>query len=411
MELKTPFVDCVPPLSLFEKEELTNKIREAGRALSPIIVTVENEILDGHNRYEICKKYKLDFQIEVDKRSANWDEERKKFEVREIALAQRNLSPNQKSELLEIRNKLIQSKKEKEGLTQQQVGDYFGLSRRHVGRVLEAMDTGANTSKTDCRVKAGSKAKEEITQRVIAGETQQQVAADYGITQRQVSNIVSKVKKSKELESKRTTEFADPNLRFELGDFEEVLSDIPDGSVDAIITDPPYPAEFIECWTKLGRFAKRVLKPNGFCIAYSGQLNLPEVYRRMSEHLDYVWTFSLIHSGKHQFINPRNLYCGWKPILVYQNGFKKLAGNAFTDIIQGTGLEKDAHRWQQSELELKDIIEYYTCPGETILEPFAGGGTTISAALKLGRNVVAAEINKESFKSANRRLSDDCKLL
>lgn len=409
MELKTPFLDCVPPLSSFEKEELTNKLKEAGRAISPIIVTVENEILDGHNRYEICKKYKLEFQIEIDKRSADWDEERKKFEVREIALAQRNLSPNQKTELLDIRNKLIQSKKEKDKLTQQQIGEYFGLSQQAIQKILLVIQLGGNTNKTDCRVKAGSKAKEEIAARVLAGEKQQQVAADFGITQGQVSNIVSKIKKSKELESKRTTEFADPNLRFELGDFEEVLKDVPDGSIDAIITDPPYPAEFIECWTKLARFAKRVLKTNGFCIAYSGQLNLPEVYRRMSEHLDYVWTFSLIHSGKHQFINPRNLYCGWKPILVYQNGFKKLAGNAFTDIIQGTGLEKDAHRWQQSELELKDIIEYYTCPGETILEPFAGGGTTISAALKLNRNVIAAEIDEKSYKSANARLSESVK--
>jgi len=53
------------------------------------------------------------------------------------------------------------------------------------------------------------------------------------------------------------------NIDLRHGDFKEVLADIPDGSVDCIITDPPYPYEFIECWSDLAVFAKRVLKPNG----------------------------------------------------------------------------------------------------------------------------------------------------
>ena len=52
------------------------------------------------------------------------------------------------------------------------------------------------------------------------------------------------------------------NIDFRLGDFEEVFADVPDGSIDCIITDPPYPHQFIECLTKLSRFAKRVLKPH-----------------------------------------------------------------------------------------------------------------------------------------------------
>ena len=39
-----------------------------------------------------------------------------------------------------------------------------------------------------------------------------------------------------------------------------------------ITENPPYPKEFIEVWSKLSRFAKRVLKPNGYCISYSGQM-------------------------------------------------------------------------------------------------------------------------------------------
>lgn len=196
------------------------------------------------------------------------------------------------------------------------------------------------------------------------------------------------------------------DVDFRIGDFEQVFTDIPDGSVDCIITDPPYPYEFIECWTKLSRFAKRVLKPHGFCIAYSGQMHLPEVMNRMSEHLDYYWTFSLLHTGTKQLINGRSLFCGWKPILIFQNGFKKI-NNPFDDFINGSGMEKSHHRWQQSEIELNHLIENFTQPNDLIIEPFAGGGTTIIACLKANRNIKASEIDLETYNVTKTRIYDE----
>tara|TARA_R100000654_G_scaffold13131_2_gene28599 strand:- start:16412 stop:17497 length:1086 start_codon:yes stop_codon:yes gene_type:complete len=185
-------------------------------------------------------------------------------------------------------------------------------------------------------------------------------------------------------------------IDYRLGDFVEQLKNIPNGSIDCIITDPPYPLEHIECWTNLAKEAKRLLKPNGFCIAYSGQQNLIEVYNRMNKYLDYYWTFSLNHSGNSQFIRYKNILCGWKPILVFQNGFKKI-DIVSKDVITGSGMEKEYHEWQQSEKELIYIIEKFTKIGDTILEPFAGSGTTIVAAAKLKRKVIACEIDEKSY--------------
>ena len=53
--------------------------------------------------------------------------------------------------------------------------------------------------------------------------------------------------------------------------------DIEPESVDLIFTDPPYPAEYLECWEQLAAFARKALKPTGLLIAYSGQFHLPEV--------------------------------------------------------------------------------------------------------------------------------------
>lgn len=193
------------------------------------------------------------------------------------------------------------------------------------------------------------------------------------------------------------------NIDFRLGDFEEVFADIPDGSVDCIITDPPYPKEFIECWTKLSRFAKRVLKPNGFCIAYSGQMNLPEVINRMSEFLDYYWTFAVYHEGQTQIVSGVNLICRWKPVLIFQNGKKKLS-NTIQDYFISENREKSDHDWQQSKSGVAYLIERFTEPGDLICEPFAGSGTTIKVAKALKRNIIAAEIDETTYNIAKTEL-------
>jgi len=195
------------------------------------------------------------------------------------------------------------------------------------------------------------------------------------------------------------------DIDFRLGDFEEVFKDIEDGSIDCIITDPPYPYEFIDCWSKLSRFAKRILKPNGYCIAYSGHIHLPEVMNRMGEHLTYYWTFNLIHTGNTALVQGRNVFSGWKPILVYQNGFSKNK-NLIDDCIQGTGTEKSHHIWQQATNELKHLIDGFTKPNDTIIEPFAGSGTTIIACLENNRNVLGAEIDEKTFNIAKQRIDE-----
>ena len=203
-------------------------------------------------------------------------------------------------------------------------------------------------------------------------------------------NIKEKIEKGKELSL---------DIDFRQGDFEEVLADIPDGSIDCIITDPPYPHEFIECWSKLSRFSKRVLKPHGFCIAYSGQMYLPEVINRMNEHLDYYWTFCLQHLGDTQIVNGVNVICKWKPVLIFQNGKRKI-NNTLIDFIISKGKEKHDHNWQQSRTGVYSIMEMFTEPGDIICEPFAGAGTTIVVAKELDRNIIAAEIDENTYNLA-----------
>jgi adenine specific DNA methylase Mod len=54
---------------------------------------------------------------------------------------------------------------------------------------------------------------------------------------------------------------------------------------------------------------------------------------------------------------------------------------------------------------LKRIISASSNPGDCVLDPFSGSGTTAAAAYQLGRNYVGIEISPEYVKNANERLA------
>lgn len=81
------------------------------------------------------------------------------------------------------------------------------------------------------------------------------------------------------------------------GDFRILSKKINNNTIDLILTDPPYPKEYLPLWAELGKIAKRILKPSGFLISYSGQNNLPFILGQLSNHLNYYWLGSLYHSG------------------------------------------------------------------------------------------------------------------
>jgi len=190
------------------------------------------------------------------------------------------------------------------------------------------------------------------------------------------------------------------------GKFQRHSKKIPPGSIDAIITDPPYSKEYLKDWKDLSLIAKKILKPSGFLITYSGILNLNEVFKIFDKNLIYYWQFIILHAGVKQLINPRNIFCGYKPILIYQKEPFKRINNQIEDIIEGAGREKEEHPWQQAEDEIKVLIETFTKPNDLILDPFAGSGTIPVACHKLKRKVLAIDDKEENIKTIETRLKE-----
>ncbi len=109
-------------------------------------------------------------------------------------------------------------------------------------------------------------------------------------------------------------------------------------------------------------------------------------------------------------MNSRCIRGRWKPIFLYvkRNCYRR--GRWIEDVIQGEGMEKDLHLWQQGEAEAAKLIESLTDPGDLICDPFLGSGATAAAAVKLGRRFIGCDIDPGAVAVARDRLQLPTKL-
>lgn len=202
----------------------------------------------------------------------------------------------------------------------------------------------------------------------------------------------------------RTTDWTEGNITGLLGDFRERLADIPDGSVDLIVTDPPYPAEYLPLWTDLAAEASRLLGPRGILFAWSGKIALPEVMERLGGHLTYGWVFRLELPGSHSRIMGRHIRQTWKPILAYTTG--TWPSNEWgEDMLTSPTREKTRYEWEQNAAPALELIERYSPEGGLIVDPFLGVGSFAVAAQQAKRRFIGCEIDVERLKESHDRVS------
>lgn len=192
-----------------------------------------------------------------------------------------------------------------------------------------------------------------------------------------------------------------------VGDFRTAGDVVPDNSVDLIFTDPPYDDYSARLYGDLAAFGARVLKPGGVCIAYSGQMHLPQIYAGMGRHLEYMWTCGIGHSGGATIFRKWRIANVWKPLLVYGNPpITAWWDVSFDDFVTG-GREKDMHPWQQAVSEAEHYISA-VCPRRGLVcDPFLGSGTSLVAAKRLGMRYIGMEINPATARTARQRISEE----
>ncbi len=172
------------------------------------------------------------------------------------------------------------------------------------------------------------------------------------------------------------------------------IGDLLDGAnIEAIMTDPPYPGQFLPLYGHLARCARKILPPGGSCLAMAGQYHLDKIIPMMSKHLDYYWLIDCQCRGANGRVWNRRIWQTWKPILWYvkdKRTIKKWTGDS---VISEYTRKKDSiyHKWAQSVPAFEAMLQIAAPDGGIVLDPFAGGGTAIIAGEQSGHTVFGME--------------------
>lgn len=191
-------------------------------------------------------------------------------------------------------------------------------------------------------------------------------------------------------------------------DCNEGMTCIPDDSIDLILTDPPYVKDQWEAaYQTLATQGARILKPSGYLISYCGHINLNRIMRIMDDAgLSYYWIVMQGNHGAKCLVHSRNIIAGFKPIIVYQKPPVKATNRVSLDVVTGKR-SKTYHAWQQDIHEAIHLLRVFAKPGDRVLDPFAGTGTTGLAAKALGLNYIGYEIDPETFAVALGRMEQE----
>lgn len=203
------------------------------------------------------------------------------------------------------------------------------------------------------------------------------------------------------------------------GDCVNILPQIATGIVDFILTDPPYvlrykprdgrtvPNDNNFAWLKPS-FAEmfRVLKHDSFCVSFYGW---PNAHKFVTAFLDAG--FRIVG----HFVFPKH-YTSGKGAVRYQHecayllakGRPAPLGEPIGDVIPwNTYTQNKYHPTQKPLAILKPLIEAFTVPGDLVLDPFSGSGSSLLAAKSLGRSWLGIEIDAKYHAAASGRLADD----
>jgi len=398
-----PVADIFPMMAEAEFQTLAADIKAHGLR-EPIWTDSDGCILDGRNRLRACRLADVPTAFRI----YNGDDPL--GFVISLNLHRRHLNESQRAmvaaRLAEWKNGLNQYSSGRANLPAHRAGALLGISERTVKTARAVRNNGTPT----------------LSEAVDVGLiTVSDAAGIVGLPTEEQEILVSDVKAGKHKTLRRAAaarrheirQTPPPNLpppdarcRLLMDGVADLAERLDAASIDHIITDPPYPRDFLPVYADLARTAARVLKPGGSCLVMVGQSYLPDILAAMTPHLRYHWTVAyLTPGGQATQLWDRRVNTFWKPVLWFVNGDH--AGEWVGDVTRSAPNDNDKrfHHWGQSETGMADLVRRFTAAGDTILDPFLGGGTTGVVALDLGRQFVGADIDPAAVDIAGRRFA------
>lgn len=175
-----------------------------------------------------------------------------------------------------------------------------------------------------------------------------------------------------------------------LGDCLDILPTLAAGSVDAVITDPPYPDYHADLYgyvdpSCLDLFTCRQI------VFWSAKADFPLTYSAV-----HIWDKKVGCGSQYERIFERN---GGKAYRVFRYYLinSTVAASYTKDVFTG-------HPSQKPIQLMRDVVEKFTKPGDTVLDPFMGSGTTGVACVETGRNFIGIEKEPSYYAIAEARI-------
>lgn len=185
----------------------------------------------------------------------------------------------------------------------------------------------------------------------------------------------------------------------------EFIAQLPEASVDLIVTDPPWDEGSLRTYEAAAHIAVRVLKPGHFMAIYSGKMFMPEILTALTRELEYVWTFCVFQPDSNDKIQKYHLYSAWRPVLLVKKPGPSIDMVWMPDALKSLR-DKNYHEWGQGTELVDKLVSGYTQPGEIVLDPFIGGASVPYVSKLLKRRYIGFDINNETIRLGMRRLSE-----
>ena len=220
------------------------------------------------------------------------------------------------------------------------------------------------------------------------------------------------------------------------GDCLEKMQEIESGSVDAIITDPPYGTTACK-WDSVIPFDKmweqldRIIKPNGAIVLFGSEPFSSAL--RMSNiknyKYDWIWhkkTSANVAVAKYQPLKTHEIISVFGKRYIPQmvkgkmrmKGGKTKGGEAngslnpvyyrsdlyFPKSVLDIKTERGFHPTQKPVALMEYLIKTYTNEGETVLDFTMGSGSTGVACVNTNRSFIGIEQDDKYFEIAEKRI-------
>ena len=239
------------------------------------------------------------------------------------------------------------------------------------------------------------------------------------------------------------------------GDCLELMKSIPDGSIDAIITDPPYGTtackwdsviDFTLMWEQLNR----IIKPNGAIVLFGSEPFSSALRMSNIKNYKYDWIWKKSRCGNFQIakyqplkyteiisvfskgkgkVNYYPIYeeasASTKSRRQYKmggvtTGLKHMASGEYkSELLHGKDKKNPSnildfksqhtnilHPTQKPVLLLEYLIKTYTLENETVLDFTMGSGSTGVACVNTNRKFIGIEKDEKYFDMAKNRIME-----